>query len=1117
MSVRSFSPRQRTPCLSYAEVAHPDFSNSDGDNDSNGDPLEAPHSLPDTPDTSSTNENGSPTTSPLNSTSAPSPPTVQASPGVTPSSPSVVETDTEPIRRSDFAQTVEEVLEDLPELSHPPMPRFNAPSKAELETEMSNWALREGFALKVRSNNKPRRRAGRPQRHYITYQCIRGGEYRDSVGEEARQRAASTFLTSCPFAVKVHLVPHDGRPRYLVVGHPEKVDSDGNRVRTDLHNHPPIHPGQDHRMRQLRSEILEQIRSLAKTTLSPVQIYAHICDLYPLETANLLSSDISRYCKQARASQLCGAGPAEYLRRYLAENAQREGIIYRIEQRGDDDTLNTAVWLASTSRALAHRFSTVLSVDVTYNGDRHDHKILHIAGFTATNESFTIALAAMPDENEETITRCLQTVLHLLGGNLVPEVVVTDRGMSIRNAVAAVWPSPATQNLFCSWHIEENLRTWLAQALSMYVSVQQKAQETRRAAEAAARRSRRSRPSNGPGGGFSGGATQTTTQPVATISDAPPESAYVLFDDEGRVLDSAGLLNLKKRVVRSYRQKVIQAKTEEELRNGLAAWAAEWRGESYHGALERVVVAGLRYAEDDGDGFIHCRTNRYLHFNQRTTSRLEAMHASLRSYIGDRSRRHRLPVDRLVVLSLDKFRAQWSQLRHHMDYEISHRPSSNSLLLFHQVKARVSEHALNLLKNQLGIAKNIIKRRRGVRYHRDGRLVPETPPCTHQFRTSVGLPCAHEIARVQDTVNNGSGALTMAHFHRQWWLTDSSTLLNLKDTLDARIQPGSPVVTLEIDVLQPCGPRRLLDPLTASARRSLAVGGSATSRRAPPRRGPRTHTGRLLTQAEVRNGDEPHVSDHPRCPACLRHHDPFSNPCRESTEAATATATAAERRESQRDGEETQFDSDDDDFRSINPVYLSLRAADCDSCPFCRKNHSRRWCNLMYEWRRWYAAQNAAGDRQEPASPNESFVSALEVASEPSESLEDAERVAEAVIACGESVPATPERLPFDPYYDPTPSPPTVSAADLELDDIVGWSNAVRTQRLGSIHHEWMAEQPYPSSNDSMVPETQLETSSPVPAPEPVTTPSDSEMVSPPPLRLVPEGVERSKRRRCSP
>lgn len=992
-----------------------------------------------------------------------------------------------------FAAVVEDHFQGHEEnLQGVRMPKFSASNLNDLEEALFTEAVSHDFMLKRRSSQEYPAREGHPRRHYLRYQCIRGGTYQNKVDSEARQREPTTRLTNCPYAFRVRLVPavdEDNEERYKVIDHTGDPKS-------DTHNHPPITAGQSHHMRRLPAAIVTEIRTMSASAMSPLEIFSLLSRRYPSECEVLLIGDIYRHRKRMRAEQLCGVGSAEALRRSL-EAGKYPDLLYRVDQRDDDNTLHGLIWSWKSARLLAHRFGKVFTLDVTYNGNRHGHKILHLCGFAATNQTFTIALAAMPDEVEETVTHYLRHLMDLLG-HLHPFVVVMDRAIALRNAVSTVWPN--TRIVLCQWHIMENLRQAIAEAVAPYRKAAPKTEEA-----------------------------------ASRLSVEQIENNDLLWMRGGRLWLKADWDKQKAKIKEEYERLVVNAQTEIELANGLEEWQRKWERPRWLGIFDRVLEKGVRYVEEDGDGFVACRKNDFLHFDQRTTSRIEAQHASLRPYIGDRPRRRVLALDTLVAYTIPKFTAQFSDITSQMDYEMCRRPALHTEHLTHAVRTPVSEHALNKIRNQIGIARNIVLRTHGERFHSDGSRIPETRPCTQHWRRSVGLPCAHEIAKILDVSNGGSGVLDVTQFDSQWWLSSSAYLQRLMDTVEQGVGNSSGVVLLDADDLPVPGQRRLRDPITQAARRAA----EGTQRRP---RASQTSTGRLLTQAELADG--PANPRAPPCPACGRRHAPGSRPCRESlltgvavvasqatvdnvdgTELAT-TAEAADlpdQRPRQRPrADRPRRQRQEVDFFTVPDRFADCRPSDVDYCPFCPIQHTRRWCNAMYEWRRWRKEHQAVlQETQETQSDQDSDQVVSETLEEP-----QATRTRQPDPA-SVSMPATPNRL------SPVRRSPTGFDEELpELDDlfqsVTDRNHAIRTQRLGSIHHEYAPVQPSQVLNaygdttsrmPSVIPETQLD-----PAEEPAMEGLEGSEVVTTPMPAANGGVDSTpstpsppKRRRCSP
>lgn len=1107
MSLASFSRRQTTPLRSYAEVVQrglDDLAELDI-----GEPLHDPLDELLIPLEQHLSERSPSPLLRFGEDSPPSPPvaveTVNDDESETEDLYAVDELEritpvpSQPLQGSLYVENAENVLSERDRrLGAHVMPAFSASSLDDLEGDLCDEAYAHGFMIKRRSSRQLAATCTAVRKHYLIFQCIRGGRHRERLDTAQRQREATTRLTDCPYAFKVRLVHvAEGRTRYQVIGHTCAPGS-------TTHNHPPLDHGSSHLMRRLPEALVEQIRVMSLSPRSPIQIFSHFSALYPDECEVLLLQDIYRHRRHARASQLCGRGAAEHLRQLLLEDAEspQGNILFKLDQREDDSTLESVLWSTRTARALFHRYGKAIAIDITYNANRHNHKILHIAGFTATNQSFTIALAAIPDENEATIARNLRYFNELMGF-VTPAVVVIDRATALRNAVAGEWPAPATTILHCQWHVLENLRLYIAEAVVPY----------RRAApkrEGAAPRPSATQSSTNqhPQGSTERARTVGATQISADASDdgaeggtatsgtnalaATPNARSLLVEFEGRVLDKEDWDDVKRRVRVDYQALVMYAKTEDEIEAGLETWLEKWSAPPWNRIFATVLEKGLAYADEDGETFIAAHINRSMHLGLRTTSRLEALHASLRPFIGDRQQRRTLTIDKLVLYSLPRFSTQWRELLARMDHEMSTRRAHSTRHLTHAVRTLVSEHALNRISPQVTIAQNIVKRRNGERFHLDGRPIPETQPCTRQFRTSMGLPCAHEIARVLDRASGGSGVLEVRHFDSQWWLSSSIAMNDLKNTIDERVTRASGVIRLD----QPAEPGRyrLRDPVAASARRS-----AQRTRGAQRRPAPATSTGRLLTQAEIADGLQ---SEPVRpCPACQRRHNPDTHPCRESLAAEAAVRSSANAEDA---GERRRRGREPIDFSTIDlpPMYATCRPSEVEGCPFCPANHSRRWCNAMYEWRKWRATREPIpAMSSSPATVEEDWASAISAA----ESLDAEWR--------SRSVPATPQRVARTPSISSSSPTPSLDAI---LANIYAYDETLRTQRVGSIHSELGDSQPRPVS------------SSPTPTVIPDSQPCELEIVEYVEGAWAPDGslvraydaeedAEGRKRRRCSP
>jgi hypothetical protein len=83
--------------------------------------------------------------------------------------------------------------------------------------------------------------------------------------------------------------------------------------------------------------------------------------------------------------------------------------------------------------------------------------LLHIAGVTGSNKSFSVAFAFPHEETEEYYKWALQSLLNVFTSNNIPipEAVLTNREQALMNGLDSVFPT--TTHLLCTWHINKNL------------------------------------------------------------------------------------------------------------------------------------------------------------------------------------------------------------------------------------------------------------------------------------------------------------------------------------------------------------------------------------------------------------------------------------------------------------------------------------------------------------------------------------------------------------------------------------------------------------------------------------------------------------------------------------
>lgn len=145
------------------------------------------------------------------------------------------------------------------------------------------------------------------------------------------------------------------------------------------------------------------------------------------------------------------------------------------------------------------------------------------------------------------------------------------------------------------------------------------------------------------------------------------------------------------------------------------------------------------------DKFITCFTNLVFHLNSTATSRVESAHVPIKTALGKSTGNLNTVVDSIEMIIEDQYRTICANLENDMS-SISRKLRDP---FFQFVVFKVSIYALNLVYDKLkDVRHGIVK------------------TCTSRFRTTMGLPCSHEL---RDMILAGK-VLSVADFHSHYHL-----------------------------------------------------------------------------------------------------------------------------------------------------------------------------------------------------------------------------------------------------------------------------------------------------------------------------------------------------------
>ncbi|KAL7236169.1 hypothetical protein ACSBR1_019437 [Camellia fascicularis] len=121
----------------------------------------------------------------------------------------------------------------------------------------------------------------------------------------------------------------------------------------------------------------------------------------------------------------------------------------------DTETIADLFFAHPVSLDLLRAFPHVILMDCTYKTTRYGLPLLEMVGVTSTEETFSVGFAYLQYEREDNYAWALGILHSLMDGNSLPNIFVTDRKLSLMNAIATIFPRAT--NLLCKWHINKNV------------------------------------------------------------------------------------------------------------------------------------------------------------------------------------------------------------------------------------------------------------------------------------------------------------------------------------------------------------------------------------------------------------------------------------------------------------------------------------------------------------------------------------------------------------------------------------------------------------------------------------------------------------------------------------
>jgi len=310
---------------------------------------------------------------------------------------------------------------------------------------MLNWARdvakENGFVLIIlrsETSTKSTRNTRRNQRKtFVILGCDRSGKYRGLYKNALSQKVNNTRKCECPFRLRGKAL--------------KKAEGWTIKVMCGCHNHELEETLVGHPYAgRLSAEEKSLVDDMTKNMMKPKDI------LLTLKDYNMDNVTTIKQIYNARHAYRSSQKGLEM--QYLLKLLERERYVYWYRKVDDSNVIRDIFWTHPDAIKLLGAFNTVLIIDSIYTTTRYPLPLLEIVGVTSTELTFSVAFAFVESELADNFTWALQKLRGLIVKDEdIPQVIVTNRDISLMNAVQVVFPS--SSNLLCRFHINKNVKS----------------------------------------------------------------------------------------------------------------------------------------------------------------------------------------------------------------------------------------------------------------------------------------------------------------------------------------------------------------------------------------------------------------------------------------------------------------------------------------------------------------------------------------------------------------------------------------------------------------------------------------------------------------------------------
>ena len=330
----------------------------------------------------------------------------------------------------------------------PPIKSYS--TREEALDDVNKWALPRGYAFTIR-----RSQSLGNERTKLLFGCdLKALKKVSAPMKEKGQglRNKSSKGTGCNYSILC--VQSLNKNSWEIRYREPWIDQSGTTIDYSCHNHPPSSgTGVEHpvlRRTQLKGERRDAVEKQYNAGNKPRSIQSYLKTNFPRDLA--VAQDIRNAVAEFKRSRKNGRNCTEVL---LTELEQKGWISRPIWCEDEPNRLLSVFFAHPRSIEYLQLYCKVLIIDCTYNTNSGEMPLFEVIGIDASSKSFCVSFEFLPGETEGDLIQALNHLNEMLGEDVRPGVILTDKAESIRSAVKAVFPE--WKALLCIWHANKSV------------------------------------------------------------------------------------------------------------------------------------------------------------------------------------------------------------------------------------------------------------------------------------------------------------------------------------------------------------------------------------------------------------------------------------------------------------------------------------------------------------------------------------------------------------------------------------------------------------------------------------------------------------------------------------